>query len=343
DDPPALERAVAADRVRLRERLQGLLSRPEIREALFVASPDLDDALKHWYDAPESERGARAERALVRYVSRMATRPTPFGLFAATSIGALGEETRLVMEGRPHYARHTRLDMDYLFALTGALATDPALRDSLRYAPNSSLYRAAGRLRYVEARLNGNLRTYHLVAVDDPPRLRAALDLAAGGIGAPALAAALATPDLAPQRLARFVNSLIEHQLLLPELAPYVTGPEALHPLIDQLRAQPETAAAARLLESTRDELAKIDRARLGGDPERYHAIAASLEDLPAKPEVQRLFQIDLEKPAPDATLGGEVLEEMRRGLRLLHRIVRQPDETALTRFAAAFEARYEQ
>src|SRR5262245_15027388 len=38
-----LEQALASDRVRLRKYLNAAFSRPELRDALFVASPDLDE------------------------------------------------------------------------------------------------------------------------------------------------------------------------------------------------------------------------------------------------------------------------------------------------------------
>ncbi len=45
-DPERLEAALAADRALLRARLAALATRPEVLEALFVASPSLADALE---------------------------------------------------------------------------------------------------------------------------------------------------------------------------------------------------------------------------------------------------------------------------------------------------------
>jgi hypothetical protein len=156
-----LERALEEDRKRLRERLRALLDRPDIAEAVFLASPSLTDALALWRADPDSRKGRRAEAALVRYLQRMASRPTPFGLFSGCSLGRLDLEaagesgaaggTRLELAPRAAYQRHTRLDMDYLFALCEDLGRDPALHRALVYRPSSSLYRAAGRLRYAEA------------------------------------------------------------------------------------------------------------------------------------------------------------------------------------------------
>src|SRR5262245_33105060 len=110
-DPARLETAYATDRACLRRRLRTAFLRPEVREALFVASPDLEGRFDLWLRGPDSEAGQKIERALVRYFARMAGRATPFGLFAGCSVGTVGGETRLAFTERARYRRHTRLDM----------------------------------------------------------------------------------------------------------------------------------------------------------------------------------------------------------------------------------------
>ena len=184
-DPERLESALAADRERLRARLRALADRPEVLEAVFLASPSLHESLSLWRAQPDSKKGQRAERALVRYLYRMTARATPFGLFSGCSLGPVeatpGAATRVAVGPRSAYERHTRLDMDYLFALCEDLARDPEVRAALTYRPNSSLYRAAGRLRYAEARLDRKVRSHHLVAVDSNDYLEEALRRAEGG------------------------------------------------------------------------------------------------------------------------------------------------------------------
>ncbi|HLL22778.1 MAG TPA: lantibiotic dehydratase, partial [Kofleriaceae bacterium] len=143
-DAQTLEGALSNDRARLRARLVEALSRAEVRDALFVASPSADAAFARWIEDPDSEYGQKLERTLVRYFSRMAARATPFGLFSGCSVGPVGAATRLVVDARAHYRRHTRLDMDYMCKLTHALASQPALARELRYRPSSSLYQVAG-------------------------------------------------------------------------------------------------------------------------------------------------------------------------------------------------------
>src|SRR5215467_1466306 len=62
EDTRALEAACAADKLLLRQRLREAVGRPEFREALYVASPDLDKRLHAWERDPESEARQKIER-----------------------------------------------------------------------------------------------------------------------------------------------------------------------------------------------------------------------------------------------------------------------------------------
>jgi len=336
-----LEAAVARDRETQRARLRTLVSCREFRDALFVASPDLDEAFDTWIADPESERGQRIERALVKYVARAAGRATPFGLFAGTSVGRIGGATDLVLDARARSVRHSRLDMDYLFALAGALTSDPVRRAGFTWKPNSSLYESAGHLRYVESRLAGEERTHHLVAVESSCALTATLSRAAGGASAADLAAALVDPDVSRAEADEFIADLIDSQILVPELGLVVTGDEPTRALAARL-AGGATRDVADALTRADAALAAIDADGLGAAPSRYRAIAAELGALPATPEIKRLFQVDLVKRSPDARLGGAVLDELTLGVDLICRLAPQAVSSQLATFKDAFRDRYE-
>jgi thiopeptide-type bacteriocin biosynthesis protein len=342
DDAACLEAAAKADRARLRQRLRAVFARPEIREALFVASPDLEERFDVWMREPDGEPGQKIERALVRYFARMAGRATPFGLFAGCAVGGVGAETRLVLAERGRYRRHTRLDMDYVVALTDALVRQPDLRPALAFRPNSSLYHANGRVRYHEVRRNGKGWTHHRVALEGSSYLDATLARARPGARLEALAAALVAddPEASAEEAAEYVGELTDNQVLVSELTPPVTGPEPVPGITARLR---ECAGDwSRRLEQAQAALEGIDAGGLGAAPGRYRQIARGLSELPAKVELPRLFQVDMVKPVVDATLGQAVLDEIIRGVHLLHRLARRPEKDLLSRFREAFQNRYE-
>jgi hypothetical protein len=345
DDLDRLAAAIDADRAVLRRRLVDLVARPEVREAIFVASPGLEQSIDGWITDPNSESGQKTERSLVRYVLRMAARPTPFGLFAGSTVGALGETTRLELAPRASYRRYTRIDGDYLSDLTDALVADRAVRARLVYRPNTSLCRVAGRLRYAMRR-EGASRSYSLVSLEPSDYLVATLERARNGARPAELAIALvdADPEVTREEADDFLHELIDGQVLVSDLAPPVTGPEAVDDIIAQLTdiADVETAgAAAEALRAMRATLGELDRA-VGNPPARYRGAAELLTALPAKPEINRLFQVNLVPAAAHVELGPDVLDEVVHAVDVLRKLARPRGTDEMTRFRDAFVERYE-
>src|ERR1041385_1884945 len=341
----ALAGALAHDRALLRERLRTIVDRPEIAEALFLASPDLSDTLEHWKRDPESKKGKKTEQALVRYFLRMASRPTPFGLFSGCTAGRIGERTRLALVSRGAYRRYSRLDMDYLFALCEHLSRDPGIREELRFRPNSSLYETAGRVRFAETRVQGRVRTVHLVAVEASDALRDTLRRAADGARLHDLAAALVAGDpdgeITTEDADAFLHELVDSQLLVPELALPVTGEESTTGVVQQLDGLRSASDARARLAQTDRALREVDAAGLGSATDVYRRLSAGAQPLGVPVSSSRLFQVDLTKPAEEVVLGAGVVDELRRGIDVLQRFARVQQERSLEEFRAAFVERY--
>jgi thiopeptide-type bacteriocin biosynthesis protein len=327
----------AADLAELERRVRKVYERPELREALYLASPQLCETLDAW----GSEHARKWLPALVSYFERAASRPTPFGLFAGCSLGEIGEASCLQLEERRRYRRHTRLDMDYLTALVRALEATPKIRRRLSFRPNSSLYRAGGRLRYAESRLDGTLRSYQLVAVEDSVELQATLARASTGATPAELAASLVGDEVSVDEADEFIDELIDAQVLVSDVQPALTGAEPVPSLVEAITEHDETAESARALRVALDSLEQLDRQGLGASPAEYRRVEALFEDQPAKPESSRLFQLDLTKPAR-ATLGRTVVDEIARALELVAKLTRHVPDDPLERFRAAFVERYE-
>lgn len=94
---------------------------PAIYEALAVASPDLVGALSRPGDAQQSTRRQRAAGSLARYLVRMATRPTPFGLCAGVALGSISARTDLALASRRRYRKRARPDMGWLLQMVESL------------------------------------------------------------------------------------------------------------------------------------------------------------------------------------------------------------------------------
>lgn len=342
--------AWAADVQLLRSRLRSILERPEIVHALLVASPSLQFGIEYWKREPDSKKGLQAERALVRYLERMSSRPTPFGIFAGYSVGHAGCQSNAVslnLRGQEEYRTSTRLDFEYLFALTSALRRDPALVKELQYFPNSSLHRVSDAWHCVESRIAASSkRSYHLVKMPSDEYLECALERAQRGATFLELVEAIlgqsGDSDISTEDAENYVRELVDSQVVVSSLSPLLTGRPPLDDLIDQLSALPSTTHISSTLQTVRSELAALDTKGIGTSHASYGEIASTLSSLPAKFELERLFQVDMIKPVDRAVLGEKVVEEFLKAIDLLCRVGEADEPAELRLFREAFSNRYE-
>jgi lantibiotic biosynthesis protein len=338
-----LPAALAADGQLLRERLRAIVSRPEVREALLVASPSLCESLPKWLALPESKQGQKVEQGLVRCFARLAAQSTPRGLLAGGSVGLLGPRTLLELGSRQEYRRHTRLDGDYLASLAEALAQLPDIRDTLVLQPNPSLSRLGGRIHYIKSRMKERSRLIQLATAESSDELEATLARASSGARLGQLAEALVGEEVDLGEARAYVNDLVDSQILVSALAPQLTGPEPIHDLIAQLASHVLTEPVAARLCAAQGTLQALDASPLGAAPATYAAIRSDLQALPGQAHPRRLFQVDLIEPASRARLGPKPVAEILRGAKLLGQLssfVRGPQP--LARFVQAWNRRYQ-
>ncbi len=340
-DAAGLAAALDHDRALLRKRLQDWLARPLVREAIFLASPGFASRLDQWLAAGPSAESDGLAVSLSRYLTRMATRSTPFGLFATHSLGRVGDRTQLTLAPGEPYRRRTRLDLEYLAGLAAAVESDATMRPLLRYRPNNSLYPAGAQYRYVEWQVNGKTRRYHLVAVDRSAALDTVLAAANERASIAELAELLIGPGVTAADATGFVGALADCRILVSDLAPIVTGEEAMDDWLRKAGRGGGLGRIAGVLGRVREALREADDGTPTGAVDRYRAIAEQLSALPVQPDEAHLFQVDVIRPTPQATLGGAVIADLIKAIHLLHRIT-EPRQGRLAEFAKAFEARYE-
>jgi class I lanthipeptide synthase len=315
---------------------RSLAARPDVREALHLASPGLVRRLA------EGNPDGRVAASVTAYLVRMCTRATPFGLFAGCALGSLGETTALLVDGPEGTTRHSRPDTEVLASLVERLLAEPSSRQAMLVEPNSSRYHAAGAMRLIESRVRQGRRSHHLVVIEDDAPLRVAVDTASGGCVVERVVEAVAAHTGVERDEAReYVDALVEAKVLTPMAEPAVTGPEPLAHVLSSLSGQ-DLAAASEALRRVSDELARLDAAGLGNPPEAYRFVAETLLDLSGGGDDARLVQVDLHRAGSGLTLGSDDVALLAEGVDLLHRLSHGFEDPALARFKAEFAARYE-
>lgn len=219
-----------------------------VGEAIKIASPAFYTQLK----ADPILSNPKIRQTALKYLLRMGSRCTPFGLFAGCSLGKVGPATSIDLQNRRIH-RSNWLDMQVLVELGRYLSHHPVLQEQLNFRPNTSLYRIGEQLRYTEVLPDKEETRHFLSQLNETILLRRVLKATAHGATVNQLVNELKRLDQPEGDARAFINALIQDQILISELSPNVTGTNFLTVLIDKvsrLSGGKEFADVLRYIES---------------------------------------------------------------------------------------------
>jgi len=304
-----------------------------VAAAIAVGSADFDHALGT--DRP----GDRVEAPLRRYLTRMSTRPTPLGLFAAVGLAEWGPRTtlRLATGARP---RRTRPDAAWLAAFVEDLEGDPAIRSQLTVMANTSAQLRAGRIVLVERSARGDAGEPTGVSVRATGVVRRALAASRTPVRYVDLADRLVaeTPGADRRRVESLLDELIRQTLLLTDLRPPLTVADRAGWVLDRLAGIAAAVEPSRRLQAVLSRAAEFDAGQATAEGYRDTvSVAGTLGTDTTSP-----LQVDSRLRFAAGTIGERVADEAERAAELLLRMSPTPHGPAhLVGYRRLFEQRY--
>ncbi|GAB3583379.1 lantibiotic dehydratase [Amycolatopsis endophytica] len=291
----------AAVRPRAEESLPSLevLARDEVLvEAVDAASPSLArDVLRVARGEPVKDKVRRRSAvALAKYHLRMASRPTPFGLFAGIAPVRLGDRPELRFGER--HRPTSRTDAEWLDGLLRRLRTDPLVLPRAVLVVNNVAVVRGDRLVLPERYEKSRRRE---ASIRFTPLVRAVREAARTPVS---------WPDLLGELCRRFrrtgfegvLGQLVEVGVLLTDLDP---PPDCVDPLGHVLDRVPAAHPLRAELVAIRADLAHADAA-VSDRWSRRRAVAARMRALHETDDViQTDLRLDIEATLP-AALGAE-------------------------------------
>lgn len=305
--------------------------------ALEVASPVFHARVCEWLSGTPLSDEAKIITTLHKYLIRMTTRSTPYGLFAGCTLGRVATQTQLQVSPNDLII-NARLDIECLQALKEWLVNQPDIFAQLRLFPNTSLYPAGHSLRFIEQQRESTGRTYYISAVSQDALLTTVFERAQSGVTAAELADAIQTQyAVTIQDARRYVRELVVSQLLQVEIEPTLTGDDYLTRIqrcLDRLTDEPPVINARRVLANLANQLRQ--------HPLHTTGLQTALQDAAIQALPKDVVQIDTILGADHHQLGQAWLNGLQRQLRALF-VLNQPFVSAdLDEFKRRFYQRYE-
>ena len=315
-----------------------MVKQPLLAVALMVGSEDLAAQLSRSHT--DDRRRDRAGSAVQRYVIRMSTRPTPFGMFAGVGVVELGESTRVQLgDGGPR--TRMRPDMRWLLTAVANMEAQPQLRHQLSATAHSAIEIVADRVVLSEQAHSAHPDRLGAVSIRATPVVLAALEMAQQPTPWDSLAERLAHTSQAPLvRVHRLLDQLWEQGFLVTQLQPPLTHPQPARYVVDTLAAVPAAATSRSSLLAVLDTMAGWDALPVA---DRQNATNQVIEQaaqvLPGGP--QPVAQIDTALTLCEPTVNAAIGQAAAEAAELLVRLADPTIAAPLTSYRRAFTARY--
>lgn len=312
------------EQLQCKESLQAWAQNPTIREAVAIASPSLFEDIENM-NKGDKRKQQQIQTSLMRYLSRMATRSTPFGILAGLSIGKMDDDTEVKLQGFEKHRKRTRPDMEWLLTFIYRLEQRPEVVQKLRVMKNHIIQYSGGRLilpfsSECGQKRNNNNEIRESISIQASEPVMQALDYAKSAVLFADLIKYLKDlyPNVKRQRIQHMLWQLFQQEYLISSLRPPLTIAEPLQYVIDQLDGIEEAIDERTTLCEIQNRIKEYDALPIGQGLEKYLDLNKKMENIvPSRSQVQ----VDMRLASQSIKLNRQVGEEVAKAAELLWRL----------------------
>lgn len=325
------------------EKLYEVLENKLVREAINIASPELITELDKLISNPneiQSNKKINLELALLKYIARLSSRATPFGIFAGCTTGILASDTGVLLNHVDKHEVFTQFDMHYWISLLQDISKNEKVQKHLIYYPNSSLYKIADFYRYIEFQYINKKRVHVLSSFKVSAVLELLIKNSKNGLTFSELVALIIDDASEVEEASELVLELIHNQILVSELDASITGDFEVKRIIKILEKYPECISQCNVLRDM--DLLLEKKVTVVDLKNQFDRLKELVNKFDTDFEEKYILQTDLYKKTTKATLNKKVSFKISKALQLLSKIRYSKENGNLIRFKKAFQNRYE-
>ncbi len=221
--------------------LKHIFANKYYKEAIYIASKELYrtfiEVELHNFDNKDY-----AKKFLItffKYLSRMSTRSTPYGLFSGTSSISLNNEPSDIQFTDDKNRLICRLNIHKLTNMIRNInPLDVELIDKIKFYTNNTLYIIENKGYFIEQFDNGRYIASNLTSVRISEYLEKMIECGKKGATVNELVNEISIPNISTQQKQDYVKKIIQSQILVSELLPSVSTENFIEDLISIIDAK---------------------------------------------------------------------------------------------------------
>ncbi|NHM00522.1 lantibiotic dehydratase family protein [Flavobacterium difficile] len=314
-----------------------------VKEAIQIASPELISQFDKLIKNPEgfsTNKKIKLELALLKYIARLSSRATPFGIFAGCTTGKLTNTTTIALDAIEKHEVYTQFDMQYWINLLQDISKKKEILKELVYYPNSSLYKIANFYRYIEYQHVNKKREHKLSSFKSNEILETIINATKLGLHFNEILNLIIKDETEISEAEEFLLELIDNQILVNEIDACVTGDLESKRVMTILDKISNFTVEYGILEEISSQIEK--RCLITNSATTFLNVKNLIEKFETPFEEKYILQTDLYKKTKTSTLNKNISNKVTKALKFLSKIRKNRENSNLTEFKKTFQRRYE-
>lgn len=302
-----------------------------LREAIAIASPSLYRSLEQ----KPLKDPKQAAISLFNYVTRMATRATPFGLFSFVTTGLWSQQTKADID-LSQVRKYARPDMEWLFLLVQKFYNDTSVFSSLPVQSNPLIRVNQERcyLKYIRYIEKEKIELPKAISIRATLLVKKILEFSKELIQIETLWKRLQEimPSLDEEKTKVVIKTLLDQQVLLPGILPSLLSNSPFTDLLSQL---PETSE----IESIAQSIHTYNQCSLGKGEANLQKLQKNMETIA---QTKTFLQVDAGYRSQSIHLFKNVAQELEKTLVVLWKMSSShPPLSTLNSYLGKFIEKY--
>lgn len=326
--------------------LQELSRDDAIEEAITIASTNLQKALPNLYLEEKNKKNKQVSSSFFKYVSRMSSRATPFGLFAGVATGKMGSQTKVSLHDRDQFQTRTRPDMEWLLGIVNQLENTQEIYRQLTFQANNAIQYKANRLVLPFVSAGGQVKNRHqdelaTVSINATEPILNVLSYAKKPVKYDVLVKQMLGeyPQATSLQIENMIAGLFKQEFLFSELRPPLTTSNPFQYVLRKLNKLSQVEEIERSLSMIQEKMEQYDRLPIGEGTSYYINLVQQMKELH---DVKNPLQVDMALSAAQAELHTKVGEEVMEAARCLFVLsTHDRNQTPLSAYRQEFLEKY--
>jgi thiopeptide-type bacteriocin biosynthesis protein len=198
------------------------LDDPIFLESIYIASPALySEVLKVKTNTTKTAKKIRKlKKTIYKYVTRMSSRATPFGLFASCALGELGDVNKVIVNSKVKPVCKRRLDVNVILLLCEKITGTREIKGRCTFFTNNTFYIVNNTYRYINYHIAGQERAYQLQEIEPFELLEKIVQDAKLGTDYNGIVGVIMNAGYSVSEAENFIDELIDEQILVSNIYP---------------------------------------------------------------------------------------------------------------------------